>query len=400
MTEQINTASFSGMTGEAMDFYEEHGFAVLNNCLPDTDIRGLQSGFARLVANYSAEMEMSPEEYLARINQWRDLWEQSEQFRDVLCNKAIHGLARRFMRQSQVRLLHDHIISKPYRGREAVGKGTNQTLPWHQDYPFWPVNTPQSLSLWIPFDDVSATGGCMEIVEGSHKWGAAAPVDFIMDDPEKFRDRNDLNFIRIPATKGQVVVLHSLTWHRSHPNQDADTERRVYIILWIPACAEYTPDTTEWHPLNERIQVKTGEQLNADKFPVFGECTTGLEQKTEYAAAGNQPKLSQAMDMFHASAHIAAQINELMRWDNSGGLATLLATPQRRIAIAERCVELDLVEDSKLDDLIELLERLEVSSLAYAKHKARNVFNDAYTDWWRLIGAQLRKDAVELENAS
>lgn len=399
MTEQINAVSFPDMTGGAMDFYDEHGFVVLDNCLPDTNIRGLQSSFAQLVADYSAEMEMSLEEYLTKINQWRDLWEQSEQFQKVLCSKTMHGLARHFMRQSRVQLLHDHIISKPYQSREAVGKGTNQTLPWHQDYPFWPVNTPQSLSLWIPFDDVSATGGCMEIVKGSHKWGASAPVDFIMDDPERFRDRDDLNFIRIPATKGQVVVLHSLTWHRSHPNQDADTKRRVYIILWVPASAEYTPDTTEWHPLNERIQVKPGERLNTDKFPVFGEGATGLERKTEYAA-GNQPKLSQAMDMFHASAHIADQINELMGWNNSDGLAKLLATPQRRTAIAKRCIELELVEDSKLDIMVELLDRLEVSSLAYAKHKARNVFNDAYTDWWRLIGVQLRKDTMELENAS
>lgn len=393
MTEQINATSFPGMTGEAMDFYEEHGFVVLDSCLPNADIQGLQSGFARLVADYSAEMGMSLQEYLTKINQWRDLWEQSGQFRDVLYSGAVHGLARRFMGQSQVQLLHDHIISKPHRGSEAVGKGTNQTLPWHQDYPFWPVNTPQSLSLWIPFDDVSATGGCMEIVKGSHKWGASAPVDFIMDDPEKFRGRDDLDFIRIPAARGQVVALHSLTWHRSHPNQDPGTERRVYIILWIPASAEYTPDATEWHPLNERIGVEPGERLNADKFPVFGEDAAGNE--TEYAAAGNQPRLSRAMDMFHASSHIAEQINELMGWDHGEGLAKLLATPQRRAAIAARCVELGLAGDGGLHGMTELLERLETSSLAYAKHKARNVFNDAYADWWRLVGVQLRKDMVE-----
>ena len=395
MTEQINTVGFPGISRDAMDFYEEYGFVVLDNCLPDTDIQEMQNGFAQLVTDYSSEMGMSREEYLIKINQWRDLWEQSGQFRDVLRSETVHGLARHFMRQGRVQLLHDHIISKPYRGCENVGKSTNQTLPWHQDYPFWPVNTPHSLSLWIPFDDVSATGGCMEIVKGSHKWGASAPVDFIMDDPEKFRDRDDLDFIRIPVTKGQVAVLHSLTWHRSHPNRDAGTERRVYIILWIPAGAEYTPDATGWHPLNERIRVEPGERLNTDKFPVFGEEADEPGQKAEYAIAGNQPRLSRTMDMFHASAHIANQINELMEWGNNDGLEKLLATPQRRTAIAERCIEFDLIEDSKLDDMLELLERLETSSLAYAKHKARNVFNDAYADWWRLIGMQLRKDAVE-----
>jgi len=32
------------------------------------------------------------------------------------------------------------------------------------------------------------------------------------------------------------------------------------------------------------------------------------------------------------------------------------------------------------------LERLRVSYLAYELHKARNVYNDAYANWWEIAG--------------
>ena len=51
-------------------------------------------------------------------------------------------------------------------------------------------------------------------------------------DPKDFSGRDDI--VRIPVNKGDIVVLNSLTWHRSNPNEVPGTSRPVYLALWVP----------------------------------------------------------------------------------------------------------------------------------------------------------------------
>ena len=83
------------------------------------------------------------------------------QFDRLMRDDRLIGFAQFFMEQPSIQLLHDHVIRKPF-------SALNGTIPWHQDYPFWPVDTPNSLSCWIPFEDVSESGGCLEVVDSSH----------------------------------------------------------------------------------------------------------------------------------------------------------------------------------------------------------------------------------------
>ena len=53
---------------------------------------------------------------------------------------------------------------------------------------------------------------------------------------KEFGYREDI--IRIPAQAGSIVILHSLTWHRTNPNGDAGTlSPRLYHALGSVACA-------------------------------------------------------------------------------------------------------------------------------------------------------------------
>lgn len=390
MNESINTTVFDGLTQEARQFYDQNGFVVLSRRLSEARLSELRVRFAQLKARYAAEMGQTEEQYAQHINQWRDLWKEDEAY-----HQALHSLcdtSQFLMAQSGVQLLHDHLISKPC-GREAgqaSTQGTNATLPWHQDFAFWPVNTPDSLSQWVPLEDVSADGGCMQVVQGSHRWGPGRPVDFIMDDPDLFSGRDDLSLITVPAQKGMSVVLHSLTWHRSALNQVANTSRPAYITLWIPACARYTPDETRWHPLNDNISVAPGQHLNTDHFPLFGD-----SPKPEAVGSGepvNRPHLSKRMDMFRAGRHVARQISALLQ-EEERPLTECLADEADRQRICEVCIAQGLAAEEERRRLLELLNSLYVSAAAYDKHRARNVFSDAYAGWWHWIGTQMRQES-------
>ena len=51
-------------------------------------------------------------------------------------------------------------------GKPAVsGKET----PWHQDGDYYPIRPLETLTLWIPLDDVTPENGPMRFIPGSHK---------------------------------------------------------------------------------------------------------------------------------------------------------------------------------------------------------------------------------------
>jgi len=389
-----NQQTFHSLSPEALAFYRRHGFVVLPGLFDSEEIGRFDAGFQTMLARMAGEMNQPPDEYARIINQWRDLWKSEPVFDALMRDERMHGAAQFFMEEECVQLLHDHIISKPCEAKPA-GSHTNQQLPWHQDYPFWPVNTPGSLSLWMPFADVAEQGGCLEVVDGSHQWGASEPVDFIMEDPERFANRDDISLVRIPARSGALVVLHSLTWHRSHPNRHSGSKRHAYITLWIPAHAQYQPDTRKWHPLNDNITVAAGETLNTDHFPRFGEYRDDPGTRRRRVDVVNEPRTKDApMDMFEAAARIAGQMHELLLRSGIKSeprrLQDYVADADLRRQILQSAADNGLIEDAQKGELDELLRAIHASSMAYTKHRARNVFNSGYAGWWNLVGKKLR----------
>ena len=194
----INTTTFRATGGYnfpdlAKAFYDKHGYVVLESVYSDADLQEMKLDYGNMKDRYSQDMGMERTEYDQTINHWRDIWETEEAIRKQLFDPRQHANVRQFMGERGVQLLHDHIISKPCSTKEeALGSSTNATLPWHQDFPFWPVDTAHSLSLWTPMEDVGPEGGCLQVVPGSHRWGPQKPVDFIMDDaenPKPFQER-------------------------------------------------------------------------------------------------------------------------------------------------------------------------------------------------------------------
>ena len=364
---------------EAQRFFAEHGYAILTPRLSSAERAQLCAALDALLAGYAGQQGMALEEYQAVISQWRDLWRVSPAFDDILRDGRLWSPAAALMGRRGARLLHDHVIAKP---RERSG-----TVPWHQDYPYWPVDTPGGLSCWMPLDDVGPDGGCLEIVPGSHRAGERPAVDFIRDahpDLDQHPER-----LRLPVSAGSVVVLHSLTWHRTGPNLEQG-RRRAYITLWVPAEARYAPSHAGWHPTNEHVTVQPGQILNDDWFPCFGalEDHAPVSEVTRHAVTGD------SLSMFTASQTIAEQVRGLLRAAGAGGelrggLGALLAGSAAREAVLAQCRSAGLVAAADEEELRGVIQRLHQCSEAYRLHRARNVYNEAYVRWWELVGARL-----------
>ncbi|MEP7124428.1 MAG: phytanoyl-CoA dioxygenase family protein [Byssovorax sp.] len=370
---------FAAADPDARAFFAEHGYVILAPQLSADERATLRRSLASLWAAYAAEQALSIEAYLHRISQWRDLWRHAPAFEAVLGDPRLASTAAQLMGYGGARLLHDHVIAKPARASDSI--------PWHQDYPYWPVDTEEGLSCWCPLDDVGEEGGCLEVIDGSHRWGESPPADFLLDDQRALSERADR--VRLPVKAGSIVVLQSLTWHRSGPNHDAG-DRAAYISLWLPPDARYAPEHSGWHPVNEHVSVQPGEILNDDWFPCFGSHDARARGPRVATVAGRAPR--EGLSMFNASAKIASQIRAILARSGrsappGGGIGRLLGEGDTVTSIVDETVASGVAGPGDERRLREALEQLRIAGEAYRLHRARDVYNGAYAAWWRLAGA-------------
>ena len=117
-------------------------------------------------------------------------------------------------------LMKDKFIAKP---PGAPGYGA------HQDAAYWPglgVDASSFLTAIIFLDDATAEKGAIECVPGLHGG--------LLTDPDEIADPDEAtlgDFTMIEAKAGDVLLLHSLTPHRSGSNR-SDEMRRALLFTY------------------------------------------------------------------------------------------------------------------------------------------------------------------------
>lgn len=110
---------------------------------------------------------------------------------------------------------------------------------WHQDDAYYRENSESEarMSVWIPLQDCDETNGCIWFVPGSHRKGLQNFENRSHGICKKsFADGRDSMEGAIPVSvqAGDIVLFHSLTWHRSLENK-SDQFRRAFIISYQDA---------------------------------------------------------------------------------------------------------------------------------------------------------------------
>ena len=128
-----------------------------------------------------------------------------------------------------IKLYTDQMFCKPAKHGSEV--------PWHQDSGYWPAVEPRLLSCWIAIDDVTIDNGCVRFLPGSHK--AAVPHHIVVtDNPNNLAARPEYcdpsREVPVTMKAGSVCIHHSLTLHRSLPNE-SNHARRGLVLIYLPA---------------------------------------------------------------------------------------------------------------------------------------------------------------------
>lgn len=108
-------------------------------------------------------------------------------------------------------------------------------IPWHQDGGlFWGLDRDPELQIWTALDDAGLGAGCLEVIPGSHEAGLATRNGGVVPAAHVDSARAEERAVPLPATAGDVILVHNMLWHRSGPNT-TDAPRRAFTVCYMSA---------------------------------------------------------------------------------------------------------------------------------------------------------------------
>ena len=109
---------------------------------------------------------------------------------------------------------------------------------WHQDSTYFYLSPHLHVTAWVALSDASIAAGCMQVLPGSHQWGAfehddkPEPMNMIRRG-QGISDRFDQETgTMMPVSAGQMSLHHVKIVHGSPPNRSA-ARRYGYAIRYV-----------------------------------------------------------------------------------------------------------------------------------------------------------------------
>lgn len=134
----------------------------------------------------------------------------------------------------------------------------------HQDTSYLTTTEPQYVvGFWFALDDATVENGCLDVIPGSHKWSLCRkyvrcpegkkPDGSLLEWTGPMAVYDEKTYIKVPAKRGALVLIHGLLVHKSEPNRTDksrwafafhafDGGRCNYVDGWLPAsCQSFVP---------------------------------------------------------------------------------------------------------------------------------------------------------------
>ncbi|MGB0505022.1 MAG: phytanoyl-CoA dioxygenase family protein [Pikeienuella sp.] len=199
-------------------------------------------------------------------------WARIPEYRDFIFNSAAAEVGAELMDSKSVQLFHEHVLVK-----EAA---TGVPTPWHQDMPYYCVDGPKTLSLWIPLDDVPRET-TLEFIAGSHKWGksyrpqrfdgsALNENDGLEDIPDINGRRDDYNIVGWGVKPGDAIAFDYRTIHGAPANTSKSTQRRAFSLRLVGDGIRFARrEGIVTSPPFAQVALQHGDALEGAEFPML-----------------------------------------------------------------------------------------------------------------------------------
>ncbi len=199
-------------------------------------------------------------------------WHRIAEYKQFIFESPAAEIGAELMQSERVQLFHEHILVK----EAQAGVPT----PWHQDMPYYCIDGPKTLSLWIPLDAVPRER-TLEFVAGSHAWDKrfrpqrfnGEPLnahDGLEDIPDIDNHRDDYPIVGWDLEPGDAVAFDYRTVHGAPPNHSASAERRAFSLRLVGDGVRFARhEGIVTSPPFPNLTLQHGDELVADEFPML-----------------------------------------------------------------------------------------------------------------------------------
>ncbi|QRF61380.1 phytanoyl-CoA dioxygenase family protein [Variovorax paradoxus] len=259
---------------QQVEEFSRDGAIVLRGVLRPAEVELLRQGIdANLAApSVRAKVASRPDDPGFFIEDFCN-WHEIPAYWDVISRSALPAAAARLTKSTQVRLYHDHMLTKE--------SGTRQRTPWHQDQPYYNVEGSQNVSFWIPVDPVSRAS-TLELVAGSHKGPWLMPRTFMTNEarwfpegaladlPDIEADRAAHDILGWAVEPGDAIAFNMLTLHAS-AGLEPGRRRRVFSVRMLGDDMRHAPRRWKTSPDFPGLaeQLPAGAPMAHPLFPVL-----------------------------------------------------------------------------------------------------------------------------------
>jgi ectoine hydroxylase-related dioxygenase (phytanoyl-CoA dioxygenase family) len=201
--------------------------------------------------------------------QTTNLWRRDPTIAGFSLSRRFARVGAALMGVDGVRMYHDQALLK-----EPGGGPT----PWHQDRTYWPLDTPNTVTMWMALVDIPEAVGTMRFVSGSQRMGDLGTAGI--------GDHSESRFASLIAERGLRVDTHGAisagdatfhsgwTLHSAGPNP-TDAMRSVMTVI-------YYADGTRVAPIRYEAQAHDLKRWLAGCEP--GDLALGPDNPLLYSA--------------------------------------------------------------------------------------------------------------------
>ncbi len=213
------------VSAEQVQAFQENGYAIVPGVFSSNLLVQVGGRIRRIVENYQVEQPSLAERntYGKAFLQIGSLWRQDDQIKAFCLAPRLGAIAAALLQVRGIRMYHDQALFK-----ESGGGLT----PWHADQHYWPLSNDNSITAWIPLQDVPLEMGPLSFCRGSQRIHANRHL--AISDESEARIGESLKDYPVDVTPfklGDVSFHRGWTFHRAGPNETQEMRAVMTVIM-------------------------------------------------------------------------------------------------------------------------------------------------------------------------
>jgi len=260
--------NFVTIARENINEFKEKGHTLIRHVLTEEEVNAYRPLIVNAVDRFNTEKRQLAQRdtYGKAFLQIMNLWQDDAEVRKFVLAKRFAKIAADLMGVKNVRLYHDQALFK-----EPGGGPT----PWHQDQYYWPVDTHDTITMWMPLVDIDVDMGMLTFASGSFTDGSV--FDFEISDESDNAYDEYVKAKEFEITRAQTMKAGDATWHRGFtihnaPGNGSNRMREIMTIIYVADGARVSQPTNEWQKKDREkwlMGKPVGELIDSELNPLL-----------------------------------------------------------------------------------------------------------------------------------